>query len=841
MAVPDRTYKQAAVRIALIYAALSVAWILFSDQIVLALFRDAATITWIQMGKGWMFVVGTAALIYFLLQRELAAHQRAREALAESETRFRTLLEQAADAIFVSDLDGLIRDANRQACDSLGYSREALLGRSLVEIDADLASDADLRQFLERIVSDGPATQERRFQRADGQSFPVELRIGIIVLGRRQLVLGLARDISVRRANAERLAQLQALLQAAIEQSPAGIIIADAPDATIRIANPAALGIRGDADVALTDIPVDRHPKNWQTFHPDGRLFAPEDLPLSQAILFGKTTRNKDVIIKQPDGQERWVLGNAAPVRDPDGKIVAGVVVFPDITDRKVVEQTLQKYEHIVSTSRDLLALADRHYVFQAVSQSYLEYFGRTREEVIGHTVAEVIGAEHFERVARPMVDRCLAGEEIQYQTWINLPTQGQKYFDIRYYPHYEKGRNRISGYIISGRDLTAYKTMEDQLRQSSKMEAIGTLAGGIAHDFNNILSGIMGYAELTLARTDADSELHRYVEKIRQAGKRASDLVKQILTFSRQSEQETKPLRIRLIIQEVLKLLRASLPATIQIETDLQSDRLIMADLTQLHQIVMNLCTNAAHAMRATGGRLTVATRDMRVDKVFLRRYPDARPGESVRLSVSDTGAGITADVMPRIFDPFFTTKPKGEGTGMGLAVVHGIVKRCGGVVTVDSSVGRGTVFEIVFPAVTPEGDERDEENRDPLPTGNEHILFVDDEALLVDLGQRMLEQLGYRVTPVASSIEALRQFKEDPDKYDLVITDLTMPNLAGDRLAATMLKIRPDLPIIIATGFSEKFTDQKLAMIGIRQLVFKPIVMRDIAVIIRRVMAGE
>ena len=834
-------YRAASMRIALIYASLSVLWILFSDQIVLALFKDAATITWIQMGKGWLFVAATAVLIYLLLQREFAAYQRAREELAESEVRFRTLVDQAADAIFVCDLAGKILDANRQAGESLGCPQGDLLGRRLSDIDADLASTEDVEQFLNLIVSGGPATQARRFKRSDGKSFPVELRIGIIEVGGRRLMLGLARDISARRAAEEKLSKMQALLQAAIEQSPAGIIIADAPDATIRLANSAALGIRGTTAIPLTNIPVDRHPANWQTYHPDGSPYAPEDLPLSQAVLFGKTTRNQDVIIRQPDGQERWVLGNAAPVRDQDGKVVAGVVVFPDITERKQVEQTLQKYEHIVSTSHDLLALADHQYVFQAVSQSYLDYFGRTREEVLGHTVAEVIGSEHFERVARPKVDRCLAGEEIQYQTWVTLPDNRRKYFDIRYYPHYEKGRNRISGYVISGRDLTEYKTMEDQLRQSTKMEAIGTLAGGIAHDFNNILSAIMGYADLTLTRTETDPEMRPYVEKIRQAGKRATDLVKQILTFSRQGEQEPKPLRIRLIINEALKLLRASLPATIPIVTDLQSDRLIMADPTQVHQIVMNLCTNAAHAMRGTGGQLTVATCDTTLDEAFLRRYPDARSGDHVRLSVSDTGQGIAEDIINRIFDPFFTTKPKEEGTGMGLSVVHGIVKSCGGVITVDSTVGKGTLFEVYFPAVEKGDEVMREEDARPLPTGSESILLVDDEDLLVDLGQRMLEQLGYRVTPVVSSIEALRLFEKDPDRYDLVLTDLTMPNLEGDKLAAAMLKIRPEIPIIIATGFSEKLTEQKLAMIGIRKMVLKPIVMHDIADTIRQVLAGD
>jgi CheY-like chemotaxis protein len=368
-------------------------------------------------------------------------------------------------------------------------------------------------------------------------------------------------------------------------------------------------------------------------------------------------------------------------------------------------------------------------------------------------------------------------------------------------------------------------------------MESIGTLAGGIAHDFNNILSAIMGYTELALDDIERDSQLYTNLQEVFRAGKRAKDLVQQILAFSRQSEQGRKPVQVKHIINEALKLLRSSLPTTIEVRRDIRSDALAMADPTQIHQILMNLCTNADHAMREKGGVLEVKLEDVELDADFTAAHPNIKPGAYINLTVSDTGHGIPPGVLERIFDPFFTTKEIGEGTGMGLSVVHGIVGSYGGAITAYSEPGQGSTFKVYLPIIErrKEPEIRTEES---ISTGSERILFVDDESVLVDMGKQILESLGYDVITRTSSIEALELFKAQPDRFELVITDMTMPNMTGDDLAQELMHIKPNIPIILCTGFSATIDEQKARAMGIRAFVLKPIVKREIAATIRKVL---
>jgi PAS domain S-box-containing protein len=381
-------------------------------------------------------------------------------------------------------------------------------------------------------------------------------------------------------------------------------------------------------------------------------------------------------------------------------------------------------------------------------------------------------------------------------------------------------------------------KKLEAQLRQAQKMEAIGTLAGGIAHDFNNILSAVIGYTELALINIPKESSLQNDLQQVLKAGSRAKDLVRQILAFSRQAEQEIGPVQIKLIVKEALKLLRASLPTTIEILQDIQSNSMVLADPTQVHQVLMNLCTNAGYAMQETGGTLEVSLTNVELDSHFTGRYPDMAPGPHLRLTVSDTGHGMTPDVLDRIFDPFFTTKGPGEGTGMGLSVVHGIVKSFGGTITVYSEPGKGSTFHVYLPIADDLKDEGETEEIEPLPTGNERILFIDDEQPLVEIGNKILARLGYEVITRTSSIEALELFRAQPDRFDLVITDMTMPNMTGVELAKKLMQMRHDIPIILCTGFSKVITEDKANAMGIRELVMKPFVIRDMASTIRKVL---
>ena len=388
--------------------------------------------------------------------------------------------------------------------------------------------------------------------------------------------------------------------------------------------------------------------------------------------------------------------------------------------------------------------------------------------------------------------------------------------------------------------DITGKKEIELQLQQSQKMEAIGTLAGGIAHDFNNILSAILGYTELALIDAESESSLYQSLQEIFRAGERAKDLVKQILTFSRQAEQESKPVLLKPISKEVIKFLRASLPTTIDIQQEIMSESLVMADPIQIHQLLMNICTNAGHAMGEKGGTLTVKLLDTYLDAEALVEHPELKPGPYIELTISDTGHGIPAHLIDRIFDPFFTTKEKGEGTGMGLSVAHGIVGSCDGKLIATSELGKGSTFKIYLPSVE-KGEPSTPLGAEPVKAGTESILFVDDEISLVDIGKQMIESLGYKVTTRTSSLEALELFRAKADSFDLVITDMTMPNMTGDVLAKEMIRIKPDIPVILCTGYSARITQQQAASMGIRAFVSKPVVRRDIAETIRSVLGDR
>jgi signal transduction histidine kinase/ActR/RegA family two-component response regulator len=395
--------------------------------------------------------------------------------------------------------------------------------------------------------------------------------------------------------------------------------------------------------------------------------------------------------------------------------------------------------------------------------------------------------------------------------------------------------------FLSSIRDITERRNLESHFRRSHKMEALGTLAGGIAHDFNNLLGVIVGNADLALLDVGDMHPSHKNLIKIRKACLRARDLVRQILTFSRQTEKELHPLKLGPILKESIQLLRASIPSNIEIrhDIDVQSDT-INGDPTQINQILLNLCSNAAHAMRDEGGVLEIHLSEITLEPMDVRAFQSLYPGRYVKLTVSDSGHGIQPEITDRIFDPFFTTKRVGEGTGLGLSVVHGIVTNCGGEIEVKSELGKGTTFDLYFPLNDEAADkELSEEKR--LPVGKERILFVDDERELVTALSSGLESLGYDVVPSLGPEDALDAFRANSEGFDLVITDMTMPKMTGDRLARELMKIKPEIPIILCTGYTELLNEEQAKKMGLKALIMKPILLQEMAMTIRDILGSE
>ncbi|MCP4717165.1 MAG: response regulator [Deltaproteobacteria bacterium] len=425
--------------------------------------------------------------------------------------------------------------------------------------------------------------------------------------------------------------------------------------------------------------------------------------------------------------------------------------------------------------------------------------------------------------------------------TWrghfVNKKKDGSLYDEEASISPVRNATGEIINYVAVKRDISWEIQMQAQLQQSQKMEAIGTLAGGIAHDFNNILGIIMGYTEISFESLAEGVPAKNNLKEVLTAASRAKDLINHILDFSRQSDPTIRPVSIKPVINETIKFLRSTLPTTIEINQHIQADPdTVMSDPTQIHQVMMNLCTNAKHAMTANGGVLNISLTEEDHAASETSFHADLRPGKYLKLAVSDNGCGMDPAVMEKIFNPFFTTKEQGQGTGLGLSAVHGIVKRCGGNITVESEPGKGTAFFVYLPLA---------ENKSPLPEtlptgqitgGTEHVLLVDDEQMNISFTRKILEQLGYRVTARTSSIEALEAFRNMPDKFDLIITDQTMPNLTGADMAKEMLLIRPPIPIILCTGFSELISESQALSMGISEYVTKPIVRAQLAMTIRK-----
>lgn len=510
-----------------------------------------------------------------------------------------------------------------------------------------------------------------------------------------------------------------------------------------------------------------------------------------------------------------------------------------ELTERKKVEGERARLVAAIEQAAESIMITDRSGVVQYVNPAFERETGYNRKELLGNRLTLSAAMQLNGFAGREEVREMLESGRAWTGRFTSRKKDGTAYEVEATISPVRDLEGIVTNYVTVRRDVTHEIKLEKMLRQSQKMEAIGTLAGGVAHDFNNILSPIMGYSEMIYNSAEEGSKIRQRIDEVLKASRRAKDLVYQILTFSRQREEEKRPLLVQPIVKEAVKLIRASLPATIEIVEEIEKGSgYVLADPTQIHQVVMNLCTNAFHAMRENGGILKVELCEEQYESRRWTPQVDIPAGDYTVLRVSDTGHGMSPAIMERIFDPYFTTKKPGEGTGMGLAVVHGIVKSFGGQITVQSTVGHGTRFEIFLPRCQPgKTAVRPQEDLDSLE-GKERVLLVDDESQVINMLAEMLEILGYEVEAFTDSKEALETFRANPRKFDVVITDQTMPQLTGDQLSRRILEVRPDMPIVLCTGFSESITEEMAYTLGIRQYVMKPIVMSEIGKVLRKVL---
>ena len=760
---------------------------------------------------------------------DVTERMRAQEALQRSERNYREIFNASNEAIFVLDANtGAVLDINDTMLRMYGLTREEALRLTPNEtsVGASPCPATEVRCWMTKAAAEGPQMFEWQARKKSGELFWVEVAMKAAQINGQRRVLALVRDISKRRQTEAALDEAQALLLAAIEQTPAGIVIADAPDVTIRLANLTALQMRGETTEPLAAIPMPLHARNWRLFHPDGQPFRPEDLPLSRAVLHGETSRHFEAIIRRETGEERWILGNAAPVRNSQGKTVAGVAIFADVTERKEAQEAIQAaHERLLDTIEslpDATFILDQDKRVIAWNRACEQLTGVQKQEVLGQgdgAHAMPFHAPHrmvlidFLDVSFPETQSAYkyvkrVGDRLYAEAFVPLLHQGQgAHLWAVATPLFDRGGKRF-GAMEMIRDMTEHQRFEEHLRQAQKIEAVGQLAGGVAHDFNNILTAILISLALLKEHPDSTAQIRAWLRQLEAEAHRAASLTRQLLLFSRRQTVDAKPLDLNEVINDLAKMLRRLIGEDIDLMFPGQSGSFwIKADAGMMEQVVMNLCVNARDAM-PKGGKLTFGLRQVQFDASLPPAHPHASPGRFICLAVTDTGCGMEEATLKRIFEPFFTTKAPGKGTGLGLATVHGIVKQHQGWIEVESTLGAGATFRVYLPAWTaPQRMALESATAERVRGGAETILLVEDELPVRRVAALCLRKLGYAIVEAANAAEALQLWERHPSPVDLLLTDMILPGgVTGLELAAGLRERKASLRIILSSGYTQQ-----------------------------------
>jgi PAS domain S-box-containing protein len=771
---------------------------------------------------------------------DVTAAKKAEEGTRNNERELRVTIDALPAFVLRSESDGRVDFVSRSILDYSGLTKDEWLGegwmKSIHPEDHDRVQHESRSAFL-----DGkPLETEMRFRSADGQyrwfearSVPLRDDAGVIVKWYSTI-----HDIEDRKRAEQRMRQSEAYLAEAQKLTRTGSWAQSASSGTI-VASPELLRIIGrdpDADYSVDHLLRD-------SIHPDDRDLVNE----ARGDEAGFAIDHRIVL---PDGSIKYVHSVGHAVFDSDGTLIERVGTIVDITERKRAEAELRQSEEqwrdVFENNPTMYFMVDASGRILAVNPLGAEQLGYRVDELVGRLVLSVIHESDHDAI-QGYLEGCLThlGRTSSWEA-----RKIRKDGGTLWVRETGKAVPRMSGTIVlmACEDITERKQveaekerLEAQLRQSQKMEAMGTLAGGIAHDFNNILGAILGYGELVQQAVAESTDVRRYIDNVMQAGGRAKSLVERILAFSRSGLSESSSFDVQAVIEETLELLAAgSLAPGVGLKTRLDAaGAAIVGDATQLHQVVMNLCTNALQAME-NGGLLAVELDRVDVAEERPLMHGKLAAGTYVRLRVTDTGSGIPSQVLDRMFDPFFTTKGVGKGTGLGLSLVHGIVSDLGGAIDVSTAIGSGTTFTVWLPSAG-EVVALSAEPATPLPHGQgQTVLVVDNESTLVALAEETLAELGYEPIGFSSSIEALRAFRESPQRFDIVLSDESMPELAGTALAAEIATLRPDVPIVLMSGFAGAQLHERARALGIRELLIKPLQRKDIADCFGRILSS-
>jgi len=805
-----------------------------------------------------------------LVFRDITERKRAEEVLRENREQLSAVFNGVSETLMLLDVDGNILAANKLAAQRFNQSKADFLGKNLYDLIPVHFHEPRKEQILEMIRTKKPVKFQDELEDAflELTFYPV-----VDVHGNIRQFVSFALDITERKRAEEAVQTTLQRFYTVLSSMYSGLLLVT-DEGRVEFANQAICDYFDLNDspqdlVGLTESEI--LPKIRKAYlHPD-EAFA----RIREMVDRGQPVRDEEV----PMSGGRELLRDFIPLCI-NGKSYGRLWYHTDITERKKAQEALRQSEQslraLAENVPDQIVRFDRNLRLLYANPAALRQIGLPEEMLIGRTAseygAEPTAAVRWDQIAREVLE---SGEPQRYEHTSHWEGE-TRILDAQLVPE-RNADGAVQAVIAIARDITerkkdeealqkayadlerrvqertfelseAYETLqkevverkkaEDQLIRVQKLEALGTLAGGIAHDFNNILAGIIGFTEMVLEDINPDGPEYKRLGLALKGANRGRDLVRQILTFSRQTVQDRKPLALGQIVEEGLKLLRPTLPSTIEIiSTSVVDNDTVLADAVQMHQILMNLCTNAAHAMREKGGVLNITISETPPSESDPAPVPAMRPEKYVVLKVSDTGCGMPPEVLERIFDPFFTTKQQGEGTGLGLSVAHGIIKSHGGYVTVESEPGKGTAFYVYLPNVEKQELPEDGDQLKVM-SGKERILFVDDEDILIELNKQRLSRLGYDVVATTRSTDALDIFRKEPDKFDLVITDHTMPNLTGMDLAVELLKIRATIPIILCTGHSETVSPEQAKESGIKAFLMKPLTRREMAETIRRVL---